>query len=330
MASAGSISPNIVTPGLSGAPQTQRGAPSDSASSCSTRCPRRDAAALQADGLLEAAVHLDHVAGSRPAGAGRPRSASPAHAGARRARAPRARREPGSAAPARAARCARGRRSRRRPDRPRKASIVATRAGSKSFQTPLDERKSGMPEAVETPAPVSATAQRAPRSMAASSCTWPSTGRSYASTVGIDIDWQPDLTAWCAAYNDGGRLLPLAPADCAFDDDDLEHVRRYVARDRGDVVACGALRTTTSSHSPGVWCSTCACGRRRGGTARAAPWRACCRTRGRPAPASCGRMPGKTTWPGTGSPRGTASPRSSATASSCASCRLTARSRRCR
>jgi mycothiol synthase len=50
------------------------------------------------------------------------------------------------------------------------------------------------------------------------------------------------LAAWCDAWNDGGRLLPLAPRDLLHDGATLDLVERFAAGPRERPTAVGALR----------------------------------------------------------------------------------------
>src|SRR4051812_29077494 len=53
---------------------------------------------------------------------------------------------------------------------------------------------------------------------------------------------EADLAAWCEAWNEGGRLLPRAPADLRHEAATLELVERYAAGPRERPSAVGALR----------------------------------------------------------------------------------------
>ena len=53
---------------------------------------------------------------------------------------------------------------------------------------------------------------------------------------------EADLAAWCEAWNEGGRLLPRAPADLRHEAATLGLVERYAAGPRERPSAVGALR----------------------------------------------------------------------------------------
>ena len=158
--SAGSSSPNMTTSGLSTAPQpAQRGGGAGSSDALAALERPHDEAARGPD----RAVHLDHLT---RAGAlvqavdvlrhDRPRSP--------RARAPRARGAPVFGRPRRAARAGARRTPRPAPDRAGRRRSTRTPSGRTRPDARSRERKSGMPVSVETPAPVSVTMGRCPRS----------------------------------------------------------------------------------------------------------------------------------------------------------------------
>jgi RimJ/RimL family protein N-acetyltransferase len=53
---------------------------------------------------------------------------------------------------------------------------------------------------------------------------------------------EADLTAWCDTWNDGGRLLPRAPADLRHESATLALVERFASGPRARPDAVGALR----------------------------------------------------------------------------------------
>jgi GNAT superfamily N-acetyltransferase len=53
---------------------------------------------------------------------------------------------------------------------------------------------------------------------------------------------QTDLAAWCETWNDGGRLLPRAPADLRHESESLGLVERFASGPRGRPSAVATLR----------------------------------------------------------------------------------------
>src|SRR5665811_1613003 len=84
--------------------------------------------------------------------------------------------------------------------------MVATAEGSTVDHSPVPGlRKSGMPEAVETPAPVSATTRRACRM---SSAMWTSASMLRSVSIRRAREYQVQLRAWCDAYVGVASVTP--------------------------------------------------------------------------------------------------------------------------